>query len=115
MKDFLLLIRGGDARMDELTEEQRGAHMQEWNVFMTNLMESGNLLGGLPLTTDARLLTKDGASEEMVVNSNGEAIGGYLLLKANDYDHALELTKACPVFEHDGSVEIREAMHMDNM
>jgi hypothetical protein len=113
MKDFLLLIRGGDGRMADLTEAQRGEHMKQWGVFMTNLMEKGNLAGGLPLTTDGRILTKNGASDEMVVNANGEAIGGYLLLKADDYDHAVELSKSCPVFEHDGNIEIREAQHMD--
>ena len=113
MKDYLLLIRGGDARMAELSEEERGRHMQDWGAFMGQLSESGNLTGGLPLTEDSRLLRKDGHSSEMLRDTNGEAVGGYLLLKANDYDHAIELTKSCPVFDHDGSVEIREAMHMD--
>ena len=113
MKNYLLLIRGGDARMEELSEYERAQHMQQWGVFMTDLTESGNLTGGLPLASDSRLLTKDGASSEMVVTTNGEAIGGYLMLKANDYDHAIELSKDCPVFEHDGSIEIREAMHME--
>jgi hypothetical protein len=36
------------------------------------------------------------------------------MLNANDYDHAVELSKDCPVFEHDGNLEIREAMPMEN-
>ena len=47
------------------------------------------------------------------MSDKGEAIGGYLMLKANDYNHAIELSKGCPVFEHDGNIEIREAMHME--
>lgn len=113
MKDYLLLIRGGDGRMEELTEEQRNAHMQAWGAFMGGLAESGNLTGGLPLTMDGRLLTKDGATSDPVLTSSGEAIGGYLMLKAKDYEHAIELSKGCPVFEHDGNIEIREAMQMD--
>ncbi len=113
MKEYLLLIRGGDARMETLSESDRNSHMQAWGVFMAKLAEAGHLAGGLPLTTDGRVLRKDGASEEVVVSDKGEAVGGYLLLKANDYDQAVELTKDCPVFEHYGSVEIREAMHME--
>ena len=50
MKDYLLLIRGGDGRMEDLTEEQRNEHMQKWGAYMGKLAESGNLTGGLPLT-----------------------------------------------------------------
>ncbi len=112
MKDYLLLIRGGDARMEDLTEDQRNQHMQQWGKYMNGLAESGNLAGGLPLATDSRLLTNGGVSESPVTTNKGEAIGGYLLLKANDYNHAVELSKECPVFDHDGNIEIREALQM---
>ena len=114
MKDYLLLIRGGDARMEDLSEEDRGKHMQEWGAYMGKLTESGNLSGGLPLSTEGRLLTKEGVTNDLVSSTAGEVVGGYLLLKANDYNHAVELSKDCPVFEHDGNVEIREAMQMEN-
>ena len=115
MKDYLLLIRGGDDRMEGLSEKQKGEHMQRWGSFMSNLVQSGNLAGGLPLTADGRLMTSAGTTEEVPLTSNGEAIGGYLMLKANDYKHAVELSKDCPVFEHDGNLEIREAVPMENI
>ncbi len=115
MKDYLLLIRGGDDRMEGLSEEEKGAHMQRWGTFMSNLAESGNLAGGLPLTADGRLMTSSGTTEDVVLSNNGEAIGGYLMLKANDYDHVVDLSKDCPVFEHDGNLEIRESMPMENI
>ena len=101
MKEYLLLMRGGDARMTELDEAATAEHMQKQGAFMQKLTESGNLAGGLPLT-----------AEGVVLSDKSEAISGYLMLKANDYDHAVELTKACPIFEHNGSVEIREAAEM---
>jgi len=113
MKDYLLLIRGGDGRMEDMTEDQRNAHMAAWGQYMGGLQASGNLAGGLPLTAEGRVLRNSGASNELVTNTAGEAVGGYLMLKANDYDHAIELTKGCPVFEHDGNVEIREVMPME--
>ena len=115
MKDYLLLIRGGDDRMADLSEEQRNEHMQKWGSFMSNLVESGNLAGGLPLAADCRLLTNSGTSQDMVMTIDGEAVGGFLLLKANDYNHAVELSKDCPVFEHFGSLEIRETLPMENV
>lgn len=113
MKDYLLLIRGSEAGMEGLTPEQSQEHMQKWGAFMGSLTESGNLAGGLPLTQDGRVLTGNGASNGLVASDKGETIGGYLLLKANDYDHAVELSKGCPAFELNGNIEIREAMQME--
>ncbi len=112
MKNYLLLFRGGDARMADLSENETAAHMEKWNNYMAELAKNELLAGGLPLSQDGRLLTKNGSVETVVMSEKGEAVGGYLLMKANDYNHAVELTKACPIFEHDGSVEIRETIPM---
>ncbi len=113
MKDYLLLIRGGDASTASLSEEETEEYMQKWGLFMGQLASLGNLGGGLPLGTDGRLMTKNGVSKEVVLSKDNESIGGYLILKANDYNHAVELSKSCPVFEHNGSLEIREALPMN--
>lgn len=112
MKDYLVLIRGGDERMSDLTEAETAAHMEKWNVFMGGLAQSGNLAGGLPLGHDGRLMTRDGSSEGVVNSAGGDAIGGYLMIKAENYDQAVELSKGCPVFEHNGNLEIRECLPM---
>lgn len=112
MKDYLLLFRGGDARMTENTEVETAAHMEKWNHYMGQLAKNGYLGGGLPLAQDGRILTKTGVKEGVSLSEKGEAVGGYLLIKAKDYNHAVELTKECPIFEYDGNVEIREAIPM---
>ncbi len=112
MKDYLLLFRGGDARMTELSEEESTAQMQKWQKYMSDLAKQGNLAGGLPLTQEGKLMTKDSVKDTIVRSEKGETVGGYLLIKANDYNHAVELTKECPIFEHDGNVEIRETLPM---
>ena len=112
MNDYLLLMRGGDARMAEQTEAQRAEHMQKWGAYMGGLTESGNLTGGQPLTQDARLVTANNVSEEMVLSDKKETIGGYLMVKANDYNHAVEIAQECPIFEYEGNIEIREIMEM---
>jgi hypothetical protein len=54
-----------------------------------------------------------GAQDGIAKDERGDSIGGYLLVKANDYDHVVKLTETCPVFEFNGNLEIREAMHME--
>jgi hypothetical protein len=112
MKDYLLLFRGGDARMAESSEEGKNAHMAAWGEYMGGLQGSGNLAGGLPLSGEGTMLTNNGTSDSLAKTEAGEVVGGYLLIKANDMAHAVELSKPCPVFEYDGNVEIREALQM---
>ena len=112
MKEYLILMRGGDARMTDLTEAQTSEHMQKWGVYMEGLGKGGNLQGGQPFNHEGRLVSNDGVIESTVLTDKGESIGGYLIIKANDFDHAVELTKGCPIFEHNGSVEVRESMPM---
>jgi hypothetical protein len=112
MKDYLLLLRGGDARMTEFSEKETADHMEKWNAYMGGLAQSKTLSGGLPLQQSGILLTSNGAKNEVVLSKDGEAVGGYLLIKAGSYDHAVELSKDCPIFEYNGSMEIREAMEM---
>ncbi len=98
--------------MAELSEEESQAHMARWGVYMNNLADSGNLVGGMPLDMAGRVLRKDGATEGVVKSKDDEAIGGWLHFKANDYDHAIDLAKGCPIFELEGNVEIREVIPM---
>jgi len=112
MKDYLLLFRGDDAQLTELSEEEFAAYMQKWPAYMGDLAKQGYLVGGFPLSKEGKLMTKNGVNDVVVRSEKGETVGGYLLIKANDYNHAVELTKECPIFEHDGNVEIRETLPM---
>lgn len=113
MKEYMLFIRGGDARMAHLSEEETKAHMDRWGAYMGEIAQKGHLVGGLPFTMDGKVLTTSGVKNDIVRSEGGDAIGGYLHFKADNYDQATELAKGCPVFEHDGSIEIREIMPMD--
>jgi len=42
-----------------------------------------------------------------------EVVGGYLLVKASDFNEAAEMSKGCPIFEYeDGTVEVRQIAKM---
>lgn len=40
-------------------------------------------------------------------------IGGYLVVKAETLDEAMEMAKSCPGLTYGGSVEVRSVMNMD--
>ena len=43
-----------------------------------------------------------------------EAIGGYIIIKADSLDEAAELSKGCPILSMNGNVEVRTIVPMDD-
>jgi len=80
---------------------------------MESLGKDGKFVGGLPLATDGVVIN---GSQKSVTDGpfteGKEIVGGYLIIKAGDRDEAVNLSKDCPVLEHEGSVEIRELLSM---
>ena len=114
MSNFLYLFRGGDARRVQQSPEEMQEHMQKWGMWMGNLKEKGQLVDGLPLGSGGKVVEKAG---EIITDGpfaeGAEIVGGYLIVTANDLDGAVEISKGCPIFEHEGTVEVREIMSMD--
>ena len=42
-----------------------------------------------------------------------EIVGGYLIVNAGSLDQAVEISKGCPIFEHDGSMEVRQVQELN--
>lgn len=114
MSNFLYLFRGGHEKFKSLSPEEREAHMQEWGVYMGSLKERGQLIDGLPLSDDGKFVENKG---EIITNGpfaeGAEVVGGYLIVSADNIDHAVEISKQCPIFEYGGNIEVREIMSID--
>ncbi len=113
MTDYLYLFRGGDAGMAKLSPEQIQAHMQAWGAWMGELGQKGKLKGGEPLAKEGKQLV---AADRVLDGpyTEGEMVGGYLIVKAGNLDEATELAKGCPIFETGGTIEVRPLNKMMN-
>ncbi len=116
MSNFLYLFRGGDKAYAKLSKEQQQAHMQVWGEWMGGLKEKGQLLDGLPLEKDGKVVHKRG---EVVTNGpfaeGAEMVGGYLIVSAENIDEAVEISKGCPIFDYEGAfVEVREILSLEH-
>ncbi|MBK9731087.1 MAG: hypothetical protein IPO83_07345 [Chitinophagaceae bacterium] len=109
MKEFLFIFRGGDAGALQGSPEAMQQHTQKWINWMQKLAADGKMIGGQPLSTDGKVLTgKNKKITDGPYAEGKELIGGYLLVHADNYDEAVEISKDCPGLELDGSVEIRQ-------
>jgi len=114
MKDYLFLFRGGDAARAQTSPEEMQEHMQKWGAWMQGLSQKEVLVGGLPLDKGGKVVEKAG---EVITDGpfaeGKEIVGGYLMVKSESLDGAVDISKGCPIFEHEGTVEVREIMPMD--
>ena len=114
MSNFLYLFRGGDAEWKQQPPEVVQAHMQKWGAWMGGLKEQGKLVDGLPLSGEGKVVEKAGdVITDGPFAEGAEVVGGYLIVSADGLDDAVEISKGCPIFDHNGNVEVREIMSMD--
>jgi hypothetical protein len=116
MSEFLMLFRGSDGRSLQPSPEQAQAHTQRWADWIGGLAQQGKMLSAQPLSAKGKTVT----GTKMVITDGPylegkELVGGYLMLKVDSFEEAVEIAKQCPILEFEmGSVEIRaiEAMMM---
>ena len=82
--------------------------MHRWMNWMRELQLNGTLAGGEPLLPSGRLISgSDKKITDGAYSSEGERVGGYLIVNANDLNAATEIAKGCPIFNEEGRVEVR--------
>jgi hypothetical protein len=112
MKEFIYLFRGG--KTDNATDQQLRDHEHAWDEWMDALEQENVLIDGLPIKDHSVVLKKDGGVERETYSP--ETITGYLILEAPDFESAVEMAKDCPIFEFDGTIEVRELeSHLDDL
>lgn len=86
--------------------------MQKWVAWMQELGAKGLLKDpGQPLNRAGKVVR--GTAKDVTDGPFAEAkdiVGGFMVIEARDIDHAAEIARGCPVFDTNGSVEIRPVL-----
>jgi hypothetical protein len=112
MKDYLFLFRGG---LDFTTApaEQVQQSMMKWKTWIEELTKDGRYNSGERLARNGTVVKGD---QKQIIDGpyseSKEIVGGYISIKADDLQEAIEISKDCPIFNYDGNVEIREVSKM---
>ena len=115
MEEFLLVFRRDAAPINEqLSPDQLQNMMKPWQDWMGSLAAQNKLVSsGNRLNSDGRVVKPN----NLVINGPfveiREAIGGYIIIRANTIDEAAELSKGCPILQVGGNVEVRNIVPMD--
>ena len=111
MANFLYVFRGGVNV--GASPQQMQEHMQKWAAWIQQLSKTGNFKAGDPLEAEGKVIR--GRKKVVTDGPYAEAkdlVGGYLLISAKNLDEAVELSRGCPIFDSEGSVEVRPIRQM---
>ena len=97
------------------TPEEIQEHMGRWGAWMNKLGEQGKLEGGEPLAPGGKLVKSGGnVVTDGPFAEGSEVVGGYFVVKASDFEEAVNLSKECPIFETEtGTVEVRQIAQVE--
>jgi len=111
MSEFLFLYRGGQRAADPAESDKV---MQRWVTWMEDLGSKGHLKDrGQPLEAEGKVVRgKQKVVTDGPYPESKDVVGGYTLITARDLAQAAELSKGCPIFDTDGTVEVRPVMEM---
>jgi len=113
MSEFLFLFKGGRSYNPDTPPEVMQKQMETWNNWGARLREHGQLLATDRLANPRKIVTSKTMVTDGPYAEGKEIIGGYMIIKANDLNEATEISKGCPIFEHDGLIEVREIVKME--
>ena len=113
MKEYMLVFRGGMTPESMESPELMQKSMMQWKAWIEKIAAQGKYIAGQPLQPHGKVLSgKQNKVTDGPFAESKELLGGYFLIKADNIEEAVEISKDYPGFEHDGSVEVREIMQM---
>ena len=113
MKDYLFLFRGG-LDFTRAPQEQVQQVIMQWKHWVDELTQKGIYNGGERVARNEAAVAM-GSARQVIDGpymANNETVGGYISIKADDLQQAIEICKDCPIFNFDGNIEIREVAKM---
>jgi len=112
MNEFLLIFRRDfKTREQQPSPDQMQAHLKNWQNWFGSIAAQDKLARPLQRWDgEGRVLTHNKTTLNGPYAEIKESIGGLIIIKAADYEEALEIAQGCPILEFGGNVEVRMAL-----
>ena len=114
MKEFLMLFRNESSEGPRPSAEQMQAVLKQWQQWIKKIAAQGRYSGTNRLLSEGKTLKPGKTITDGPFIEAKEMVGGYLVVKANSLDEAVEMAKECPNLIYGGNVEVRSVMAIDD-
>ena len=119
MDEFMLIFRHQDGNK-VASPEQIQIWMKQTTDWIATITAKNKFSGGNGLLFDDARVVRTKSAKPVVINGPfgeiKETIGGYIVVRADSIDEAVEFAKGSPVLQGEGnSVEVRRLARRDGM
>jgi hypothetical protein len=116
MDEFILIFRHQDGN-SVASPEQIQIWMKQTMDWIGGIAAQNKFSGGNGLTfPDAKVVGHNNVVTNGPFGEIKETIGGYIIVKADSVDEAVEFAKGCPVLQGEGNtVEVRKIAKRDGV
>ena len=109
----MFVFRGGAFVRQGLSPAELQAHLAKWGSWIGQLAQDGYHLGGDAVQNSGRTIRGKGkAVTDGPYAELKDLVTGNLVVEAENLDAAADLAGHCPIYEFDGSVEVRPISDM---
>jgi hypothetical protein len=105
-KQFLLIVRY-KANTPQPSQEQMKTIGTHWGAFIGELAQSAKLVTGYRPGTEGKTISGSTKAAKDGAYGDTEVVSSIFVIKAGSMEEAAEIAKKCPIYEMDGSVEVR--------
>lgn len=110
--EFMLLFRFEPSTEYQPTEAEMAAQHQAWGAFIGNIAIQERLVSTHQLGFSGKQIFADSSITDGISVLANQTLGGNMIVRANDLDHAVEIAKGCPILQMGGTVEVRDVVPM---
>lgn len=111
MEKFMLIFHSPytqETAYQQQSPEEMQAEISKWNHWIGGIAAQGKIVSTDALMPFGKVMTKGGqVVTDGPFTEGKEIVGGYMVVSVANVDEAVELAKGCPIFESDGSLEVR--------
>ncbi|MEM9326087.1 MAG: YciI family protein [Bacteroidota bacterium] len=111
-KEFMLIFLGVDYGEMNLSMEEIEKRAKSWMAWQQKMAEAGIMQSGNALQSPLKRISgSDRTVTDRISVEAKEIIGGYYIVKAQDFDDAAKIAQDYPDYDLGGTVEIRELIY----
>jgi hypothetical protein len=111
-QEFMLMFRYTPSSDYQPTQADMKEQHNLWGAYIGGIAGQGKLVSTYQLGFSGKQVSAAKVVSDGIHVADNQTLGGNMIVKAENFDEAVEMAKGCPILLMGGSVEVRDIMPM---